>query len=139
MVPPLLVHALLYGICAVVYLGLYWALNENSPQAYIAWFILAVFEFVVLTASSIIWRVVSFKGTHLVERMSLLTLIILGEGAISTARAVQTVAQSDGVLTFSGSVAAQIVCAVLNLYFMFMIYFDWINEELFGAIRVQIW
>lgn len=71
--------------------------------------------------------------------MSLLTLIILGEGAISTARAVQTVAQSDGVLTFSGSVAAQIVCAVLNLYFMFMIYFDWINEELFGAIRVQIW
>lgn len=71
--------------------------------------------------------------------MSLLTLIILGEGAIATAKACQYVVYAVGTFSFRGSVAGVTLCAVLNLYFMYMIYFDWIHEERFGTIRQQIW
>lgn len=41
-----------------------------------AWYVIAVVETCVNIAVSSKWKVVSFKGTHLVQRMSLLTLII---------------------------------------------------------------
>lgn len=71
--------------------------------------------------------------------MSLLTLIILGEGAIATAKACQYVVYAGSTFSFKGSVAVVISCAVLNLYLLYMIYFDWIHEERFGTIRQQIW
>lgn len=88
-------------------------------------YIVAILETVFVTAVSSIWRQIAFKGTPLVERMSLLTLIILGEGAIAIAKACQNVAYSDGAFQFTGTTIAQIVCATLNLYFIYIIYFDW--------------
>ncbi|EME83955.1 uncharacterized protein MYCFIDRAFT_195142 [Pseudocercospora fijiensis CIRAD86] len=84
------------------------------------------------------WRSLSFQGTHLHERMSLLTLIILGEGAIGIAKSCQYVTFSEGTFSFTGSVAGEIFCAVINLHFLYMLYFDWIQEEEFGIIRQQL-
>ena len=102
-------------------------------------YVFSLTETVAVTATSCYWRNISFDGTHLVERMSLMTLIILGEGAIATAKACQYVVYAEYPLSFRGAVAAQTFCAVLNLYFLYMIYFDWIHEERFGTIRQQIW
>jgi low temperature requirement protein LtrA len=41
--------------------------------------------------SSSYWKVLSFKRTHLVERLGLLTLIIIGEGVIVMLKAVNAV------------------------------------------------
>ena len=43
----------------------------------------AVFEIATNIVISSLWKVVTFKGTHLVQRMSLLTLIVLGEGVMT--------------------------------------------------------
>lgn len=141
-VVPMLVIAGIYFAASMTYLGLYWSFYldaDGRNHSYIAWYVVALVETLFATCVSVVWRNLSFVGTHLVERMSLLTLIILGEGAIAIAKAVQYIATSDGVLPIKGSVPAMIVCAVLNLYFMYMIYMDWIHEGLFGTIRQQIW
>lgn len=127
----------------MIYLGMYWGLRvvnaEGDNHTYYVWYALAVVETLIVTGVSMKYRNLSFEGTHLVERMSLLTLIVLGEGAIAVAKACQYIAYADGTFTFAGSVAGEIVCAVLILYFLYMIYFDFQNEEFFGTIRTQVW
>lgn len=49
---------------------------------------------VVNIAISSTWKVVGFKKTHLVERMSLLTLYILGEGVIDVLKSIGKVSPS---------------------------------------------
>ncbi|GIZ45783.1 hypothetical protein CKM354_000893600 [Cercospora kikuchii] len=140
---PIVFVALTYFVAAMVYLGLFWGLlvvdANGDNHTYWTWYGMAVLETIIITGISMRYRNLSFEGTHLVERMSLLTLIILGEGAIATAKACQYIAYSDGVFAFSGSVGASIFCAVLILYFIYMIYFDFQNEEYSGPIRTQIW
>lgn len=57
-------------------------------MAYRSFYVIAIFELVVNIAVSSRWKVVSFKGTHLTQRMSLLTLIIIGEGVIVTCKTI---------------------------------------------------
>ena len=45
---------------------------------------------------SVRWRSLSFKETHLPERLGLLTLIILGEGVIVLTKSVNYVVGEDG-------------------------------------------
>lgn len=43
------------------------------------------------------------------------------------------------VLTLEASAVGNVVSAVLILYFLYMIYSDWLEEAHFGRIRQQIW
>ena len=54
-------------------------------------YIVIFVEVVCIMGSSSIWRILSFKRTHLAERMGLLTLIITGEGIIVMMKAVNAV------------------------------------------------
>ena len=54
-----------------------------------------------IIAVSCVRRVVSFKHTHLVERIGLLTLIIMGEGIIGLATSVSTILQNSTVVSKS--------------------------------------
>ena len=45
---------------------------------------------------SVRWRSLSFKKTHLPERLGLLTLIILGEGVIVLTKSVNYIVGEDG-------------------------------------------
>ena len=105
-------------IAAMIFLGTYFGFpgNWNDPAAvdhhtYIAWFvrlpadrgrllttcryIVVIFEALAIIAISCVWRVVSFKHTHLVERIGLLTLIIMGEGIIGLSTSVSTILQNS--------------------------------------------
>lgn len=53
-------------------------IQHDGPPTYIAWYVLVCVEALVVIIIACIWRVVSFKHTHLVERVGLLTLIIMG-------------------------------------------------------------
>lgn len=140
---PMLLVASTYFVAAMVYLGLFWTFDDvdsrGGNRTYIVWYAISVAEAIIATTISSVWRNISFKGTHLVQRMSLLTLIILGEGVIGVAKKCQTIVKSEHGLEFSASLVGNIICAVLILYFIYMIYFDWLEEEHFGTIRQQIW
>lgn len=119
--------------------------TEDAPKTYIAWYFICAVETAVTLVAAMRWRMLSFKKTHVVERMSLLTLIILGEGVIGLAEAVQMAIQSnitgntDNITSTTKSFDGGLVAAVLILYFLYMLYFDWVPEDHFGTIREQIW
>lgn len=138
---PMSLIAATYFVAAAIYLGLFWTFPKHGDsQSYITWYVVAILESIVATLVSAIWKqAISFKGTHLVERMSLLTLIILGEGVVSLASKCQQIVKSEGALEFTTSTIANIICGVLILYFIYMIYFDWLEEENFGNTMQQIW
>ncbi|EME87538.1 uncharacterized protein MYCFIDRAFT_85718 [Pseudocercospora fijiensis CIRAD86] len=139
---PMCLMAGTYFIAAIIYLGIFWSFHsveQGSDHTYIAWYVVAILETIVATSVSSIWRNISFKGTHLIQRMSLLTLIILGEGVMGLAEKCQRIVHSEGALSFTASTVGNIICAVAIYYFLYMLYFDWIEEDHFGTIRQQIW
>ena len=72
---------------------------------------MVIVEALAIIAISCVWRVVSFRHTHLVERIGLLTLIIMGEGIIGLATSVSTILQNS--TTVSKSAIGTIIGGVL--------------------------
>jgi low temperature requirement protein LtrA len=109
--PVALVMATLF-ITAMVFLGVTFAFGPDKGQhAQDGWYITAVAEAVLILAVSANWRILSFKRTHIVERVGLLTLIILGEGIIGMTKSVTKIMQGTTVVT--GSSVGMVVCSVL--------------------------
>ncbi len=75
---------MIYLSSAAIYLGISFAFIDGhlDSSAYIGWLVTAVAETVLNLLVSSFSKRLDFNDTHLVQRMSLLTLIILGEGAI---------------------------------------------------------
>ena len=74
-------------------------------------YVVVIVEALAIIAISCVWRVVSFRHTHLVERIGLLTLIIMGEGIIGLATSVSTILQNS--TTVSKSAIGTIIGGVL--------------------------
>lgn len=68
------------------------------------------FEVISILVISSVWRAVSFKNTHVVKRMGLLTIILLGEGVLNTARELSDTALHAG---WTGEAFGQALVAVL--------------------------
>ena len=67
-------------IATVVYLGIAFSFKADNSHGYLAWYVLGGLEVMLTAGLSLFWDVLSFEGTHLINRMSLLTFIIIGEG-----------------------------------------------------------
>lgn len=63
---------------------------------------------------AMIWRIISFKYTHLVERLHLLTLIIIGEGIIGMVKSVACITKGQSVNNYKevGTVIAAVILLV---------------------------
>ncbi|KAF2203015.1 hypothetical protein GQ43DRAFT_412506 [Delitschia confertaspora ATCC 74209] len=131
-----LVAASIYG-CLTMVFPTYQLLVPETIKGYIAWYVVGICETLITVAVSCIFRSISFKGTHMVQRMSLLTLIILGEGIIVICKSISKIVENDYLWT--APVVGQIISAILCIYFLYMLYFDRLQEEHFGTIRQQIW
>ncbi|KAG0633377.1 bacterial low temperature requirement A protein-domain-containing protein [Tuber brumale] len=135
---PLALHCLTMAVAGSLYLGLYFAFEKGNPaKSYIGWYIAAIFEACAIIGTSSVWRVVSFKKTHLVERMGLLTLIILGEGIIVMLKAVNAIVKGTG---WTADLAGIVAASLAIIYFFWMFYFDYNPRNVhYGTIRQQIW
>ena len=76
-------------------------------------FAISVYEGLAIFLIAIIWRIVSFKYTHLVERLQLLTLIIIGEGIIGMVKSVACIVK--GQLDNNANELGTVIAAVLIL------------------------
>ncbi|KAG9239974.1 bacterial low temperature requirement A protein-domain-containing protein [Calycina marina] len=124
-------------VAVIVYMIIAAALNKYE-HAYQAFYVIAGFEMIYTIIVSSCWKVCSFKGTHLVERMSLLTLYILGEGVIDILQSTGKLAQINNN-DWSGATIGVIIASIASVYLMYMLYFDNMNHKHFGSIRQQIW
>ncbi|KAH7057111.1 bacterial low temperature requirement A protein-domain-containing protein [Macrophomina phaseolina] len=128
-----------FVLCGGAYYSMVPAFSASSGNGlgiYYVWYIIIGIEVAVVIGTASIWRKLSFKKTHLMERMGLLTLIIIGEGAIGATKTVAKLMSKSG-LTFEGCFL--IVCIVLILTLLFVLYFDTTTHAHFGSIRQLVW
>jgi low temperature requirement protein LtrA len=71
--------------------------EKANRGIYTVWYAVMLFESVAMITISCFWRMLSFKKTHLMERMSLLTLIVIGEGAIGVTKTVSRMMGKSGL------------------------------------------
>ncbi|KAL3420975.1 hypothetical protein PVAG01_07420 [Phlyctema vagabunda] len=126
-------------VAAFIYFGTFFGFKGKDPNGkiFIVWYITVILETIINIVISVNWKVLSFEGSHLVQRMSLLTLIILGEGIIGVAKSIAIIVENDGSWTIP--LTGTVMSAVTLIYFIYMIYFDWMNRDHFGSIRQEIW
>ncbi|KAK4185360.1 bacterial low temperature requirement A protein-domain-containing protein [Podospora australis] len=138
---PLLLNALVYMIAAgafgamIIHFGDYNPVDEKNGVYAVWWIVLALEAAAVITISSF-WRMLSFKKTHIVERMGLLTLIVIGEAAIGATKTISRMMGKNG-LDPEGS--GMVLCIVLILIGTWMLYFDNHPHGHFGTIKQQFW
>jgi hypothetical protein len=137
---PLLVHITTLFVSAMVLLGLSFAFTgPQSVRVIDGWYVLVGVEAVTILFVSGSTPFLNFRKTNIIERLGLLTLIILGEGIMGLGEAVGKINDADGV--FSPDVIGLIISAVLIVYFLYMLYFDQIETKgkKVGSFRQQIW
>ena len=107
---PILAHIGTLFIAAMIYLGLYFGFGHAaSDNGLIAWYVTIGFESIVILAVSGRTKFLSFRRTAIVERLGLLTLIILGEGIIGLTASVVKVGSDK---QFSSDVIGMVISSV---------------------------
>lgn len=136
---PLILNIVIYATAAVVFAAMTPAFRNyalNHQGIYIVWYIVMLIEAFGVITISCIWRMLSFKKTHLVERMGLLTLIVIGEGAIGVTK---TISRMMGKYGLDTEACFLVICIILVLIFLWCLYFDNSPHGHYGTIRQQIW
>lgn len=85
---PLYLQIAILFSAAMVYLGIAFRFRDKNSQVYIVWYIISALEALLTIAISNFWSVLRFTETHLMKRMSLLTIVILGDGVVIIAQKV---------------------------------------------------
>lgn len=137
---PLSLNTAVYAISAIIFgaMSLAFLVGAQVSSSIISlWWIVMFIEAACTITISSIWRTLSFKATHLVERMGLLTLIVIGEGAIGVTKTVsKLMGKSD---TLDAVACGQIICIVLILILLWALYFDNQPHGHYGTIKQQVW
>jgi low temperature requirement protein LtrA len=111
---PLLCCIISFFVAAVVFFLMTLGFHEDaetSKSIFAVWWITMLLEVMILVAVSCKWRMLSFKATHLAERMGLLTLIVIGEGAIGVTKTVSKIMGESGPDLKS----ALLICCIILL------------------------
>ena len=77
---PLVIMTVQNVVVALIYMGISFRFKRGNSQVFYTWYALAAIEVALTVGLSVYYRLLTFEGTHLIQRMSLLTLIIFGEG-----------------------------------------------------------
>lgn len=112
---PLLVNALLFLGTAGAFGGFFAGFSSarrHRTGLLIGVYVTLTVEFFGVIILSMIWRKLSFRATHVGERLGLLGLIIIGEGVIGLCKTiVRTMGKNGPTLASS----AQVFCIILIL------------------------
>ncbi|KAI4657729.1 uncharacterized protein J4E78_006117 [Alternaria triticimaculans] len=137
---PIILMFAVYAISMGAFAGMTPAFKVEGDHrrrlVYLVWYVVMVLEAIAVVAISCFWRMMSFKKTHLMERMSLLTIIVIGEGAIGVTKTVSRMMGKHG-LEVEGCFL--IMCIIVVLVLIWALYFDNFPHGHYGTIRQQIW
>jgi low temperature requirement protein LtrA len=70
-------------IASIIYLGIAFRFRDGNSRVFITWYIVSGMELILTIGISNLWEVLSFTKTHLMKRMSLLTIIFLGDSIVT--------------------------------------------------------
>lgn len=82
-------------VSAAVYLGISFGFKQGErSDIFMAWYLVSGVEAIITILLSNFYAVLSFARTHLIKRLTLLTVIIIGDGIIQVAREVVTIVKN---------------------------------------------
>jgi low temperature requirement protein LtrA len=97
----------MFILTAALFLGMAIGFSKTTTPSnlYVGWYVGFIFELIGTIGITSTWTTLSFKMTHVDERMALLTLIVIGEGAIGVTKTIAKLNKeslnADGcILTF---------------------------------------
>ncbi|RGP66856.1 bacterial low temperature requirement a [Fusarium longipes] len=134
---PMLLQIGLNFVLAMIYLGTTFRFTNHNSNVYITWYVLAGVEVVITFALAYIFPVLSFQGTHLMKRMGLLTVIIVGDGIITICKSVVTIVQNPD--SWNAETVGVVLASATTVYVVFLIYFDWMKNPYLPKLRQQLW
>ncbi|OAA64965.1 hypothetical protein ISF_04375 [Cordyceps fumosorosea ARSEF 2679] len=125
---PLLVQMAIYTAAAAAYLGLTWRFGEDRhSHAYVTWYCVSAAEGVASLLLSNYSPILSLGRTHLMKRLGLLTVMILGEGIESIAKKVLVIVKNKHA--WDTTTIGLVTAAAATVYFVFLVYFDWLGAK----------
>ncbi|KAI9158282.1 hypothetical protein HJFPF1_06274 [Paramyrothecium foliicola] len=128
------------GICiaaAIIYLAITFRFTNGNSRVFVAWYAVSAAGVILTLVLSNHCAVMGLTKTHLMKRLTLLTVIILGDGIVVMAEKVVAIVKSPGA--WNPLTIGTVTAATSMVYFLFLIYFDWIREFYLPAWRQQIW
>jgi hypothetical protein len=137
---PIIAHIAILLASAFVLLGLSFAfVGEPGQHAFYGWWILFSIEALTVLFVSGTTSFLNFKRTNIIERLGLLTLIILGEGVMNLSETITNIKRSNDI--FGADTIGLIISSVLIVYFLYMLYFDQIETEKsrISTKRSELW
>ncbi|OKL56805.1 hypothetical protein UA08_07758 [Talaromyces atroroseus] len=124
------------SVTGISYLIMYLTFKPSEPHIWTIWFVLFLFESLVIIAVSNHTEGIELDDTHLTTRMGLLTLIIIGEHVISVTRIVNKMIAGGG-WTFASLL--HVMGVVATVYLLWHSYYDISPRKHYGKLRQQIW
>jgi low temperature requirement protein LtrA len=85
------------GLClaaAVTYLGVAFRFTDGNSRIFITWYVVGVLEVLLTFLLSAYSLVMSFTRTHLMKRLTFLTVIILGDGIVIMAEKILVIVKA---------------------------------------------
>ncbi|KAM0225389.1 hypothetical protein ACHAPA_000753 [Fusarium lateritium] len=134
---PMLLQIGLNFVLAMIYLGITFRFTDHNSNVFMTWYVLAGVEVILTFAIAYIFPVLSFQGTHLMKRMGLLTVIVVGDGIITICRSVVTIVEAPD--SWNSQTIGIVTAAATAIYAVFLIYFDWMRSPYLPKFRQQLW
>ena len=135
---PMFIQMLVLFSSAMIFLGLYFSFGREFPgdNSLVGWYVTVGVEAAIVLLLSAKYKFLSFRKTCIVERLGLLTLIILGEGVIGLCGTIQKVGSDQ---QFGSDIIGMIICGVVIIYAQWMLYFDQTEVDRVGTVRQLVW
>ncbi|CAH0053742.1 unnamed protein product [Clonostachys solani] len=136
---PLLIQGSLHVASAAILLGIAFIFQEDEHSyAFMAWYFVAGFEALASLLLSNVSPTFGLAETHLMKRLTLMTVMILGASICEVAKSVVTIVKNPDA--WDSRTIGHVTAAIATIYFIFLIYFDWIRSGYhLQPIRLQIW
>ncbi|OAQ68898.1 low temperature requirement A [Pochonia chlamydosporia 170] len=126
-------------VTMLIYLGITFRFEDNkSSRVFMTWYFISAAEAIFTLITSSVWPVLSFTESHLMKRLTLITAMILGDGLVNIAKEVVTMVKAPQA--WDPLTIGLITAGVATIYFVFLIYFDWLRSSFhLPPIRQLIW
>ncbi|EFY84854.1 hypothetical protein MAC_09106 [Metarhizium acridum CQMa 102] len=136
---PLYQQIALHAVASAIYLGVTFRFTEEKQsRVYMTWYFIAGGEAILSLFLSNLSPVASLTKTHLMKRMTLLTVMIMGEGIQQLAKEVVTIVKNP--TAWDSTTIGLVTAGTTTIYLVFLVYFDWLRDSFYlPRLRQQLW
>ncbi|KAL6817573.1 hypothetical protein V8C40DRAFT_76136 [Trichoderma camerunense] len=128
----------IHFIAAMIYLGITFRFtNSKESRVFVTWYVVGVVEVLSTFGAAIWFPVLSLAKTHLMNRLFLLTVIILGESIVVLADKVVIIVENPD--SWDASIIGILTAGVATTYMVFLIYWDWMKTAYLPPLRQMLW